>query len=73
MSTYLVSDHSQVSIQLHARYPTDYPDSPPLLQLQEAHRLSEDLVKQLLEEINQLAKERVGEVRDREKRRADRV
>ena len=52
----------QVSVQLHARYPTDYPDSPPQLQLLEPQHLSEDLVKQLLEEINQLAKERVGEV-----------
>ena len=52
----------QVSIKLHAKYTTDYPDSPPDLQLIDAQCLSEDLVKDLLKEINELAQERVGEV-----------
>ena len=50
-------------MKLHAKYPVDYPDSPPQLQLLESYRLSEDRMKTLLKEINALAAERVGEVR----------
>lgn len=52
-----------LSIQLRARYPTDYPDSAPEFKLGEAQGLSDDLVKQLSEEVERLARERVGEVR----------
>ena len=35
---------------------------PPHLQLTDQQRLSDDSIKQLLKEVNQLAKERTGEV-----------
>lgn len=52
----------KVSIKLRAKYTTDYPDTPPELQLVKPHCLSSDLVSNLLEEINQLGKEKIGEV-----------
>ena len=52
----------QISVKLRAKYSNDYPDTPPELQLTEPHCLSEDLMKSLLKEINELAKEKVGEV-----------
>lgn len=50
-------------MKLHAKYWRDYPDTPPQLNLIEPHLLSNDLMKELLAEINELAKSRVGEVR----------
>ncbi|XP_019855802.1 PREDICTED: eIF-2-alpha kinase GCN2-like isoform X1 [Amphimedon queenslandica] len=52
----------QISVKLHAKYSSDYPDTPPQLDLIEPHLLSKDLVKELLTEINDLAKSRIGEV-----------
>ena len=50
-------------MKLHAKYSRDYPDTPPQLNLMEPHLLSNDLMKELLAEINELAKSRIGEVR----------
>ncbi len=49
-------------MKLHAKYTTDYPDTPPELHLVNPHCLSEDLVKILLKEIEHLANEKLGEV-----------
>ena len=56
-------DQHPISVKLHARYPTDYPDSIPRMWLEEPQRLTSDQVKDLEKEIRQLAKERVGEVK----------
>ena len=52
----------KVSVKLHAKYTTDYPDTPPEIQLVDPQRLSPDLVNDLLKQIKQLAKEKLGEV-----------
>ncbi len=49
-------------MKLHAKYTTDYPDTPPELHLVNPHCLSKDLVKILLKEIQYLASEKLGEV-----------
>jgi hypothetical protein len=51
-----------VAIRLLVKYPTDYPDSPPHLKLDNPEGLTEDEVKELTKEIRSLARERVGEV-----------
>ena len=52
-----------VSISLHVKYTIDYPDSLPKLALEDPHGLVPDLVKELDQEVKELAKERKGEVR----------
>lgn len=56
-------DQRPLSIKLHTKYPTDYPDSVPKLWLEEAQGLTSDQVKEVEQEIKKLARERVGEVR----------
>ena len=51
-----------VSVQLHAKYSTDYPDTAPSLHLQEPQGLTSDQVKDLEKELVQLAKSKEGEV-----------
>ena len=51
-----------MSIKLYAKYSADYPDTPPELKLLEPNHLSESAVKELLKEINDLAKDNIGEV-----------
>lgn len=55
-------DQKLPSVKLRAKYPSDYPDHPPELSLEEARQLTPDHVKELTEEVRKLAEERVGEV-----------
>ncbi|XP_064390621.1 eIF-2-alpha kinase GCN2-like isoform X2 [Halichondria panicea] len=51
-----------LSVKLHTKYTTDYPDSAPLLSLEDSYGLSPDQVKELQDTINKMAADRVGEV-----------
>ena len=53
-----------LSVCLHVKYPTDYPDSIPHLSLKDPYGLTSDLVKELEQELLDLAKERRREVSD---------
>lgn len=55
-------DERPVSIKLHTKYPTDYPDSVPTMWLEEPQGITPDQVKELEGEIKKMAEERVGEV-----------
>ena len=55
-------DQRPLSVKLHTKYTTDYPDSVPALWLEDPQGLTPDLVKELEGEIRKLAKERIGEV-----------
>ena len=52
-----------LSVQLRAKYSTDYPDTTPMLRLQDPQGLTSDQVKELEQEISQLAESKIGEVR----------
>ena len=56
-------DQHPISVKLHAKDATDYPDSAPKVWLEEPQGLTSDQVKDLEKELRKLAKERVGEVR----------
>lgn len=58
-----IKDQHLVSVKLHAKYTTDYPDSLPKVWLEEPQGLTSDQVKDLEKELRKLAKEKVGEVR----------
>jgi len=51
-----------LSVSLHIRFPTDYPESVPYLSVKDPHGLTSDLVKELEQELLDVAKERKGEV-----------
>ncbi len=57
-----VREKRSLSVSLHVKYPTDYPDSIPHITLKNPHGLTSDLVKELGQELKDLAKERRGEV-----------
>ena len=56
-------DQKTISVCLHVKYTTDYPDSVPELWVKEPQGLTADLVTELETEVKKLAKEREGEVR----------
>lgn len=51
-----------LSVQLHAKYSPDYPDTTPMLSLQDPQGLTSDQVKELEQEMSKLAKSKMGEV-----------
>ena len=55
-------DQRPVSVKLHSKFHTDYPDSVPNLRLEDPQGITSDQVKEVEREIRKLAKERVGEV-----------
>lgn len=62
-------DEHPLSVKLHAKYTTDYPDTAPKLRLEDPQGLTSDQVKELEQEIRKLAKSKQGEVRKEGARR----